>query len=99
VDFASLEILKTCLDEVLCSLLWVTLLRQGGCTGGSPEVPSNPYNSVILLAQTGSYRKAVALLKLHGFVTASLKARSPVGKKRDLWCFKGSTSTALLGSS
>jgi len=25
----SLEIFKTCLDTVLCSLLWVTLLRQG----------------------------------------------------------------------
>jgi len=29
---ASLEILKTCIDKVLCSLLWVTLLRQGGWT-------------------------------------------------------------------
>ena len=30
VDSRSLEILKTRLDAVLCSLLWVTLLRQGG---------------------------------------------------------------------
>jgi len=29
VDSPSLEIFKTCLDEVLCSLLLVTLLRQG----------------------------------------------------------------------
>jgi len=29
VESASLEIFKTCLDAVLCSLLWVTLLRQG----------------------------------------------------------------------
>jgi len=28
----SLEIYKTHLDEVLCNLLYVTLLRQGGCT-------------------------------------------------------------------
>jgi len=32
VESASLEIFKTCLDVVLCSLLWVTLLRQGGWT-------------------------------------------------------------------
>ena len=30
VDSPSLEIFKTCLDKVLCSLLWVTLLGQGG---------------------------------------------------------------------
>jgi len=29
VECPSLEIFKTCLDVVLCSLLWVTLLRQG----------------------------------------------------------------------
>ena len=29
VESPSLEILKTCLDVVLCSLLWVTLLGQG----------------------------------------------------------------------
>ena len=29
VESPSLEILKTRLDTVLCSLLWVTLLRQG----------------------------------------------------------------------
>jgi len=28
VESPSLEIFKTCLDAVLCSLLWVTLLRQ-----------------------------------------------------------------------
>jgi len=27
-NFPSLEIFKTCLDAVLCSLLWETLLRQ-----------------------------------------------------------------------
>jgi len=30
VESASLEILKPCLDEVLCILLYVTLLWQGG---------------------------------------------------------------------
>ena len=29
VESPSLEIFKTCLDKVLYSLLWVTLLRQG----------------------------------------------------------------------
>jgi len=33
VDFPSLEIFKTRLDKVLCSLLWVALLRQEGWTG------------------------------------------------------------------
>jgi len=33
VEFPSLEIFKTRLDKVLCSLLWVTLLRQEGWTG------------------------------------------------------------------
>jgi len=33
VESPSLEIFKTRLDMVLCSLLWVTLLRQGGWTG------------------------------------------------------------------
>jgi len=32
VESPSLEIFKTRLDAVLCSLLWVTLLGQGGCT-------------------------------------------------------------------
>jgi len=32
VDSPSLEIFKTRLEKVLCSLLWVTLLRQGGWT-------------------------------------------------------------------
>jgi len=30
VDSPSLEIFKTCLVKVLCGLLWVTLLPQGG---------------------------------------------------------------------
>jgi len=29
VESPSLEIFKTCLDAVLCGLLWVTLLREG----------------------------------------------------------------------
>jgi len=33
LESPSLEIFKPCLDMVLCSLLWVTLLRQGGWTG------------------------------------------------------------------
>jgi len=32
VESPSLEIFKTRLDKVLCSLLWVTLLQQGGWT-------------------------------------------------------------------
>jgi len=32
VDSPFLEIFKTRLDKVLCSLLWVTLLQQGGWT-------------------------------------------------------------------
>ena len=48
VESPSLEIFKTRLDKVLCSLLYVTLLRQGGWTRWPTEVPSNPYYSVIL---------------------------------------------------
>jgi len=48
VESASLDIFKPRLDEVLRSLLWVTLLQQGGWTRCSPEVPSNPEHSVIL---------------------------------------------------
>jgi len=33
VESPSLEIFKPRLDKVLYSLLWVTLLRQGGWTG------------------------------------------------------------------
>jgi len=33
VESPSLEIFKTRLDAVLCSLLWVTLLQQRGWTG------------------------------------------------------------------
>jgi len=33
VESSSLEIFKTHLDAVLCTLLWVTLLWQGGWTG------------------------------------------------------------------
>jgi len=33
VESPSLEIFQTHLDKVLCSLLWVTLLRQEGWTG------------------------------------------------------------------
>jgi len=32
VESPSLEIFKTRLDKILCSLLWVTLLRQEGWT-------------------------------------------------------------------
>ena len=48
VESPSPEIFKTRLDAVLCSLLWVTLLRQGGWTRRPTEVPSNLYHSVIL---------------------------------------------------
>ena len=43
VESPSLEILKTHLDKVLCSLLWVTLLRQGigwGDPQGSLPTPT-----------------------------------------------------------
>ena len=33
VESPSLETVNTRLDKVLCSLLWVTLLGQGGWTG------------------------------------------------------------------
>ena len=33
IESPSLEIFKTHLDKALCSLLWVTLLRQEGWTG------------------------------------------------------------------
>ena len=42
VESPSLEIFKTRLDQVLCSLLYVTLLRQEGWTRWPTEVPSNP---------------------------------------------------------
>jgi len=42
VDSPSLEIFKTRLDKVLCSLLYMTLLRQRVWTRRSPEVASNP---------------------------------------------------------
>ena len=48
VESPSLEIFKTHLDTVLCSLLWVTLLWQGGWTGWPTEVPVNPCRAVIL---------------------------------------------------
>jgi len=48
VESPSLEIFQPRLDKVLCSLLWVTLLRQGGWTGWPTEGPANPYYSVIL---------------------------------------------------
>ena len=48
VHSPSMDIFKTRLDKVLCSLMSVTLLWQGGWTRWSTEVPSNPYHSVIL---------------------------------------------------
>jgi len=48
MESPSVEIFKTCLDEVLCSLLLVNLLWQEGWTRQCPDVPSNPCNSVIL---------------------------------------------------
>jgi len=52
VESPSLEIFRTHLDQVLCSLLWVTLLQQEGWTRWPTEVPSNPDHSVILLSLT-----------------------------------------------
>ena len=48
VESPSLEIFKTRPNVVLCSLLWVTLLRQGGWTRWPTDVPSNHNHSVIL---------------------------------------------------
>jgi len=42
VESPSLEIFKSRLDKVLCSLFWVTLLWQEGWTRGPTDVPSNP---------------------------------------------------------
>jgi len=42
VESPSLEIFKTRLDKVLCSLLWVTPLQQGGWTRGSTESLPTP---------------------------------------------------------
>jgi len=47
VESPSLEIFKTGLDAVLCSLLWVTLLRQGVGLG-DPQRSLPPDHSVIL---------------------------------------------------
>jgi len=60
VESPSLEIFKTRLDKVLRSLLWVTLLRQGGWTGWPTEVPSNPEHSVILWRELGKARCSCA---------------------------------------
>jgi len=48
MESPSLEIFQPCLDKVLCSLLWVTLLWQGVGLGDPQRSPSNPYHSVIL---------------------------------------------------
>ena len=42
VESPSLETFKIRLNAFLCPLLWVSLLKQGGWTRWSPEVPSNP---------------------------------------------------------
>jgi len=41
VEAPSLKIFQTCLAAVLCSLLWVTLLRQGAGLG-DPQGPCQP---------------------------------------------------------
>jgi len=42
VESPSLEIFKTCLDPVLCSLLWVTLLWQGAGLGDPQRTLPTP---------------------------------------------------------
>jgi len=42
VESPSLEIFKNLLDAVLCSLLWVTLLRQGVGLGDPQRSLSTP---------------------------------------------------------
>ena len=42
VESPSLEIFQTCLDAVLCSLLWVTLLGQGVGLGDLQRSLPNP---------------------------------------------------------
>jgi len=54
VESPSLEIFKTCLDKVLCSLLWVTLLRQGVGLGDPQRfLPASTILCVLGLARTG----------------------------------------------
>ena len=48
VESPSLEIFKPCLAMVLCSLLWVTLLRQGSWAGWPTEFPSTPCRARVL---------------------------------------------------
>ena len=48
VESASMEILRTHLDAFLCNLFYGTCINRVWWTGGSPEVPSSPYSSVIL---------------------------------------------------
>lgn len=43
------ELLKICLEMLLCNLLWVKLLYQRGCTRWPPEVPFNLSHSVTVI--------------------------------------------------
>lgn len=48
VGSSSLETVKTQLEMILGSLLWLNMLKQGGWTRHPPEVPSRLSNFVIL---------------------------------------------------
>jgi len=48
VESPSQEVLKTCPNAFLCDVLLGICFNRVWWTGGSPEVPSNPYRSVIL---------------------------------------------------
>ena len=58
VDSPSLEIFKTRLDKVLCSLLVGDPAWAGGWAGWPTEVPSNPEHSVVLKYSRKQRRKA-----------------------------------------
>jgi len=60
VDSPSLEMLRTCLNMVLCNLFWVTLLWQGGLDQTIPRSPFQHlsfYDSVIILLSISVFQQ------------------------------------------
>jgi len=81
VGSSSLEIFKNRLDKVLCSLLWVTLLRQEGWTRRPTEVPSNPYHSVILCWERNRISQTFRMLgAMFGFMLSQNNRILGVGR-------------------
>ena len=71
VESPSLKIFKPCLDKVLCSLLWVTLLGQGVELGDSrgPFQPLPFCDSVIASKKRSTSRSAMIFqTKIGGFI-------------------------------